>query len=77
MEVVSAPTSPSLGWIEVSYEWNSGDSDFAQISFTNLNTAGGGNDFAIDDISFCSVGPPDRDGDGTPDDDDLFPELSA
>lgn len=37
------------------YEIWEADSDVADISLVNLNTAAGGNDFAIDDISFASM----------------------
>jgi gliding motility-associated-like protein len=42
----------ACAWVEHSFVWNSGSSTTATISIFNTNTAGGGNDFAIDDIKF-------------------------
>jgi len=47
-----APTPPGT-WTEVSYFWNSGASTSAAIALEDLNIVRGGNDYVIDDISFC------------------------
>ena len=39
-------------WIQFSETWNSGSDTSATICITNQNTASGGNDFGLDDISF-------------------------
>src|SRR5690554_2068611 len=45
----------SCNWSQFFEIWNSGTSTTAQICILNLNTFGGGNDFAIDNISFSPV----------------------
>lgn len=55
--VVNATPIPCQ-WIPFNANWNSGSNSSAVICILNLNTASGGNDFAIDDISMvglCSV----------------------
>lgn len=52
---VFSPSSTSCIWSEFAETWNSGANTTAQICIVNQNTAGGGNDFAIDDISFNQV----------------------
>lgn len=42
-------------WNQFFETWNSGTNTTANICITNLNNSGGGNDFAIDDISFRPV----------------------
>lgn len=42
-------------WEEFNAEWNSGANTTAEICISNENTTGGGNDFALDDISFYRV----------------------
>lgn len=49
-----APATPGDGWLEVSYEWNSESNTLAEIRLLDLNYAHTGNDFTIDDISFCT-----------------------
>lgn len=44
--------STTCGWIQRSYVWNSGNNTTAQICLYDRELAPGGNDFAIDDISF-------------------------
>jgi hypothetical protein len=39
-------------WQEFSFSWNSGSSHAADLALLDLNTDTGGNDFALDDISF-------------------------
>ena len=39
-------------WVEFVSTWNSGASTTATIRIVNTNTAGGGNDFALDDLYF-------------------------
>jgi gliding motility-associated-like protein len=39
-------------WIQFSETWNSGNNASVTICITNQNTAGSGNDFGLDDISF-------------------------
>lgn len=50
-----SPSSSGCPWQNFSTTWNSGNSTSAQICITNQNTAGGGNDFALDDISFNPI----------------------
>lgn len=42
-------------WRQFSAIWNSGISTSANICIRNLNTGGGGNDFAIDEIRFSNI----------------------
>lgn len=52
---VLAP-STTMTWVPFCVPWNSGGSSTAGICITDLNLAGGGNDFGLDDLSFqaCS-----------------------
>lgn len=52
--VFSAPVSTNT-WIQFYQIWNSGNSTSATITILNQNTTGGGNDFGLDDISFCQL----------------------
>lgn len=42
-------------WLEFNASWNSGLSTTANLSIKNQNVGGGGNDFALDDITFRPV----------------------
>ena len=42
-------------WVQFTATWNSGSSNFATICIVNQNTTLGGNDFALDDISFKEI----------------------
>lgn len=42
-------------WLQFYELWYSGDNTSASITILNQNTAGGGNDFGLDDISFCEL----------------------
>ncbi len=57
-------------WVNHTESWQSGTNTFAQICLVNSSTASSGNDFGIDDISFVSCTPIERDGSGT----DLGPD---
>lgn len=48
-------TSNTCFWQNFYTTWNSGTNTTATISILNQNTAGGGNDFAIDDILFAPI----------------------
>ena len=48
---LNAPGSVGT-WVQFFETWNSGVNTSATICITNQNTAGGGNDFGLDDISF-------------------------
>jgi gliding motility-associated-like protein len=48
-------SSTTCSWQQFSTIWNSGANTSATIAIVNQNTAGGGNDFALDDIEFSSV----------------------
>jgi hypothetical protein len=61
----TAPLTAGL-WEQVSIPWHSGADISATLKIVNLNTAGGGNDFALDDISFESLTPPPPTCDGEP-----------
>jgi gliding motility-associated-like protein len=55
--VLNAPSN-TCQWVPFNANWNSGSNTSATICILNLNTASGGNDFALDDISMvelCSV----------------------
>ncbi len=52
--VVNATPIPCQ-WIPFNANWNSGVNTTATICILNLNTASGGNDFAIDDISMIGL----------------------
>ena len=50
---VGSLTATSNGdWVQFYATWNSGSSTVANLSLLNLNTAGSGNDFALDNIAF-------------------------
>ncbi len=53
-EVFSAP-SQTLVWEQFYELWYSGNSTSATITILNQNTVGSGNDFGLDDISFCEL----------------------
>ncbi len=51
-------TSTTCDWTQFSTTWNSNTQTSAELCIVNLNTSGGGNDFALDDIEFgpiCSL----------------------
>ena len=45
----------TCSWEQFQTTWNSGANTTAEICIVNLNTATGGNDFAVDDISFRKI----------------------
>jgi len=53
----------TCNWQEFAATWNSGATTSAEICLINQNTAGSGNDFAIDDITFSPVIPHSAGGD--------------
>ncbi len=55
-EIGTSPSGLTTGaWSQVSHTWNSGDSTTATIRLVDSVCAYTGDDFAIDDISFCST----------------------
>jgi hypothetical protein len=50
-------TSGPYNWVRFYGTWNSGPETEADLSIVNLNTVLGGNDFALDDISFGTLAP--------------------
>ncbi len=50
-------TSGPYNWVRFYGQWESGPSTTANLSIVNLNTILGGNDFALDDISFGTMAP--------------------
>lgn len=52
--IINAVPSPCT-WTPFNAVWNSGSSTTATICILNLNTAQGGNDFALDDISMVGL----------------------
>lgn len=48
-------TSTVCGWTLFTYNWNSGANTSVELSISNQTTQTGGNDFAIDDISFRPI----------------------
>ena len=50
-----ALSATTCNWQEFYEIWNSGSNTSIEICITNQNTAGGGNDFALDDISFGPI----------------------
>lgn len=53
---VAVPTSELGTWTQFTVDWNSGSNTLAHIDLNDLNFDYGGNDFAIDDISFSMSG---------------------
>ena len=53
-EVFSAPEATNQ-WVQFYELWNSGDNTSATITILNQNTQGSGNDFGLDDVSFCEI----------------------
>ena len=53
-EVFSAPPERYV-WEQFYELWYSGDATTATITILNQNTVGSGNDFGLDDISFCEL----------------------
>ena len=53
----SRPTNnnPPYNWTRFYGSWNSGSNTTATVSIVDLETAAGGNDFALDDISFGTL----------------------
>lgn len=54
--IFTAPTNTAQ-WQQFYQIWNSGNSTSATIRILNQNTVNSGNDFALDDISFCPMYP--------------------
>ena len=50
---VQTPPTTTCEWGQVYVLWNSGSNTTADITLLNMQTASGGNDFAMDDISFA------------------------
>ncbi len=57
--LVAGPSSNAgpFNWIRFYGTWNSGSATSAIINVVDLQTAAGGNDFALDDISFSTLSP--------------------
>lgn len=51
---ITAPAT-TCSWVQKSYSWNAGVFNSAVITIYDRETAGIGNDFAIDDLSFTAV----------------------
>lgn len=47
--------STAFNWVEYTGTWNSGAATTATITIIDLNLAGSGNDFGLDDISFVKI----------------------
>ena len=52
---IFSPSSQGCNWTQFTQNWTSGMVTSAQICIVNQNTSGGGNDFAIDDITFRPI----------------------
>ncbi|MCT4560525.1 MAG: PKD domain-containing protein [Crocinitomicaceae bacterium] len=52
---IFTPPTNNCQWNQFFQTWNSGINTTAQICILNQNTAGGGNDFALDDITFRPI----------------------
>ena len=52
---VFSPLPNQCTWSQFYIIWNSGSNTTANINLLNQNTIGGGNDFALDDISFGEI----------------------
>lgn len=52
---VFSPSAQGCSWSQFTQNWSSGMTTSAQICIVNQNTSGGGNDFAIDDITFKPI----------------------
>jgi hypothetical protein len=58
MAIGDVITSSVVGlWQEISFPWDSGSSNTADLSIMDLNTAFAGNDFALDDIGLAAATP--------------------
>jgi len=53
-EIFTAPPTTN-DWQQFYVLWNSGNATTATITILNQNTGGSGNDFGLDDISFCEL----------------------
>ena len=53
-EIFTAPANMNE-WRQFYELWNSGNSTTATITILNQNTVGSGNDFGLDDVSFCEI----------------------
>jgi gliding motility-associated-like protein len=52
---VFSPPATACNWVQFFQVWNSGSEVSADICIVNQNTNTGGNDFALDDISFAPI----------------------
>lgn len=52
---VFSPSPNGCSWSQFTQNWTSGLATSAQICIVNQNTSGGGNDFALDDITFRPI----------------------
>jgi hypothetical protein len=50
-------TSGTPDWLQFYATWNSGSNTSIDLGIVNLNTAAGGNDFALDDLEFSTTAP--------------------
>lgn len=55
INTISASNTTNVGWTEITGTWNSNTASIATVQIIDTNTAGIGNDFAIDDISFSTA----------------------
>ncbi|MFT3680248.1 MAG: T9SS type A sorting domain-containing protein [Ferruginibacter sp.] len=53
----ASSTAGPFTWVRFYGQWNSGASTSAILNILDLQTAAGGNDFGIDDISFSTLSP--------------------
>ncbi len=55
VKTLTAPSTPD-SWAKVAFTWASGTATRAVLSIVDDNLDGGGNDFALDDLSFTGLG---------------------
>lgn len=52
---IFSPSAQGCSWTQFTQNWMSGLTTSAEICIVNQNTSGGGNDFALDDITFRPI----------------------
>ena len=53
--IAGTPATTTCNWTNITGTWNSSAATLATLKIIDTNISGGGNDFAIDDISFSTV----------------------
>ncbi|PKB18573.1 T9SS type B sorting domain-containing protein [Flavobacterium sp. 5] len=53
--IAGTPATTTCNWTKITGTWNSSVATLATIKIIDTNISGGGNDFAIDDLSFSTI----------------------